>query len=122
MSKADFINQVEAMGYSPQLTPDKNGVFFDYEIEVGRLKGKKVKIGFLVGEDFPMNPPSGPHFDQTLMPLNPVGGTHPTCGIHQSPSFGSNWQYWSRPFHGWQNTDRTVKAYFGHIRHLLDTI
>jgi hypothetical protein len=48
------------------------------------------------------------------------GGTHPSGGIHAS-DFGDGWQYWSRPFSNWNRTDRTVRAYLSHIRHLFDT-
>src|SRR5688572_29735708 len=120
MPRQDFIEQLKAMQCEPS---DRDGSFitFPYTIPVGRLAGTQITLGFQVTDDFPMNPPGGPHVSPRLMPQNPSGGTHPTFGIHAS-NLGEDWQYWSRPFPNWPTTDRTVKAYMAHIRHLFDTL
>ena len=124
MGKALFIEQLKAMGFQPEEIGD-NGIFIPYTIPVGRLKGTEVKLGFEVNPTFPSIPPTGPHFSVQLLPLQ-AGGTHPTGGIHLSqqhgPSFTNDWQYWSRPFDGWEKTNRTVKVYMAHINNLLHTL
>lgn len=43
--------------------------------------------------------------------------------MHEAPNLGPDWEYWSRPIMAaWPNTDRTVLAYMGHVRHLFDTL
>jgi hypothetical protein len=120
MGRQKFIDELTAMGYQPE---PKNGnlVAFRYTIPVGKFSEKEIILGFAVNEDFPLNPPGGPHVSPCLLPLNPSGGTHPNCGVHNSP-FGDGWQYWSRPFQNWPGTKRTVRAYMAHIRHLFDSL
>jgi len=120
MPRQDFVDQLKAMNYEPLLR-DGSFITFQYAVPVGKLAGKQITLGFAVADDFPMNPPGGPHVSPCLLPHNPNGGSHPTCGIHNS-QLGSDWQYWSRPFPNWPSTDRTVRAYLAHIRHLFDTL
>jgi hypothetical protein len=88
-------------------------------VPVGRFIGQKVKVGFQVNDDFPANPPGGPHISPRLLPLK-SGGEHPSGQVHASP-LGDDWEYWSRPYPEWHRTDRSVKAYMAHVRHLFDT-
>jgi len=120
MGKQGFIEQLRAIGYQVEdLGEDK--LAFEYVIPVGKFASTSIKLGFKVGEDFPMASPSGPHLSPRLLPLHPSNDQpHPVGGVHESP-FGAEWEYWSRPFQGWNQTDRTVRAYMSHIRHLLDT-
>jgi hypothetical protein len=129
MGKAEFQTQLEACGYKVrELFP--NFLAIDFKIDTGRLAGTAVALGFFVPTDFPDLPPGGPNFNPHLLPLNSVPNTpHPLGGIHlskilyQDPEIvGAEWQYWSRPFTGWANTDRSVETYLAHIRHLLDTL
>ena len=119
MAKVDFINQLKELGYEP--IEIQNMVSLEYEIPVGKFTGKKVWIALQIGNDFPANPPPGPHFKPHLLPITGGGGSHPTGAIHGS-SLGEEWQYWSRPFKEWGKTDRTVKTYLAYIRLLLDTV
>lgn len=65
------------------------------------LRWKTFRLGFVVGNDFPLTPPSGPHVRARMHPIHPQSDLgHPRGGIHQS-EFGSDWQYWSRPFPIW---------------------
>lgn len=126
MARVDFINQLVGMGYEVK-ERGGNCVSFPYTIPVGRLTGQQIELGFMVNDDFPLNPPSGPHVSPCLLPFNTSSTVHPTGGVHQSaPNFGTGfgpgWQYWSRPHTGWQTTDRSAKAYMAHIRHLFDTL
>ena len=119
MARQDFIDQLRNLGYEVTDLGD-NRLWVPFAIPSGRLAGQEIKLGFVVGEDFPATPPSGPHVSPQLFPLQ-AGGTHPTGGIHTSP-FGGDWQYWSRPFPNWGGSDHTVRAYMAHVRHLFDTL
>ena len=121
MSRIDFINQLQVLGYNVQ-EPAPGFLSFEYEIPVGKFSGQKVNIAFQFDNGFPMNPPAGgPHFKPQLLPITGGGGTHPFGAVHNSP-IGSEWEYWSRPFKDWNRTDKTVKTYMAHIRNLLATI
>ena len=118
MPRQDFIDQLRLEGYEPQELGE-NRVAFPYRIPLGKFAGQEIRLGFAVNDDFPANPPSGPHVSPRLLPLNSTN-VHPAGGIHDSP-FGGEWEYWSRPFPGWNETDRSVRAYMAHIRHLFHT-
>lgn len=120
MSKLDFLNQLQAHGYAVH-EPVSDFFAFEYEIPLGKFKGQKVLMAIMVNDSFPMNPPPGPHFKPHLLPVTGGGGTHPYGAIHASP-LGIEWQYWSRPFSEWNNSDKTVKTYLAHIRNLFATI
>jgi hypothetical protein len=120
MARGDFITELQKLGYTAEDLGD-NKLALPYTIPVGRLISQKIRLGFVVTDDFPVNPPSGPHVSPRLLPINPNGGVHPNCGIHESP-FGADWEYWSRPFNNWGSTDHTVRAYMAHIRHLFETL
>jgi hypothetical protein len=120
MAKADFVNELKELGYDVE-EPAGDRVTFPYEIPCGRLAGQRISLGFIVPGDSPLTPPSGPHVTPRLLPMNPSAGTHPTCGVHESP-FGADWQYWSRPLSHWAQTKRKVKDVMAHIHHLFDTL
>lgn len=113
MSKAAFVEELVALGYTIQ-EPDVLKVSFEYVIPVGINIGKKVVVGFEIQNDFPMNCPPGPHFKS----IGLEGWVEPSANIHASP-FGSEWRYWSRPFPDWNRTDKKVKTYLAHIKNLL---
>lgn len=120
MAKSDFVDQLQALGYSVEVL-DADFLVFDYLIPVGKFAGQMVKMGLQVHESFPMSPPPGPHFSPLLLPITGGGGCHPFGAIHQS-ALGGEWQYWSRPFNAWNRTDKSVKTYLAHIKNLLMTI
>ena len=121
MPKEEFVHQLQEMGYKVESLGD-NRVAFDWIVPSGRFAETRIRLGFEVPTDFPLNPPSGPHISPRLMPINTQSGLHPNCGIHESPHFGADWQYWSRPIKHWTNTKRTVKDVLAHVRHLFDTL
>ncbi len=121
MGRQDFINQLTALGYEVEDLGNSK-VAFNYVIPIGRLAEQRIKLGFLVAEDFPATPPSGPHVSPRLLPLNTTVKTHPNGGIHESKQFGPEWEYWSRPFHEWPRTDHTVRTYMAFIRRLFETL
>jgi len=120
MAKIEFINQLQALGFTVQ-EPATDFVSFEYEIPVGRFTGQKVEMALQVNDSFPMNAPPGPHFKPHLLPVTGGGGTHPYGAIHNSP-LGSEWQYWSRPFKERNRSKKDVKTYLAHIRNLFATI
>jgi hypothetical protein len=120
MAKKEFVDQVKALGYETQ-EPDANKVYFEYTVPVGKNIGIKILLGFEVGNDFPMNCPTGPH----IKALQPGWIQHPQ-NIHESPFnnvvAGGGWRYWSRPFKEWNRSERTVKAYLAHLKNVLTTV
>ena len=121
MARADFIKQLKDLGYEPRDLGD-NKLAFDYIILVGKFIGQQIQLGFVVGNDFPSIPPSGPHITPHLLPIKTNGKQHPSDGIHPGRNgFGTKWQYWSRPFPKWKETDKTVKTYLAFINHLFET-
>lgn len=117
MARNDFIEQLRALGYKIE-TVEGARITLDYLIPLGKFLGEQIKLGFEVSDDFPLSTPSGPHINRHFHALKP-GGEHPTGGIHPSP-FGSEWQYWSRPFHEWNKTNHTVAEYMAFIRWLFE--
>src|ERR1700728_1285314 len=110
MTRDSFIADLKALGHEP--AEAGNGfVTFDYEVQVGRLAGRPIKLGLQLSD---MNPPPGPHITPRLMPFLTQGHPHPDGGIHASP-LGGEWQYWSRPYSNWNLTDRTGRTYMAHI-------
>jgi hypothetical protein len=109
-----FVAELEALGYKPViLTGTTDHVVFDYEIPTGKHAGKQFRLGLVVPTDFPLTSPGGLHVSPRIH-LNRSGQTHPTDGIQDSPGFqnrvGGEWHYWSRPFHEWGKTKKTVAA------------
>jgi hypothetical protein len=119
MSRAEFIDQLKSVVGEIETVEDDR-VTFNYTIQTGSYAGKTVKIGFVIPPDFPLSPPTGPHISPRLLP-NQGGGLHPTGGIHDSPQFGADWHYWSRPIPNWSSTKRTVKDVLAHLKHLFDS-
>lgn len=117
MGVSDFVDQLKNLEYEPEV--EGNRVKFQYEVPIGRFKDQVVTLGFEVPEDFPLTPPSGPHISPQILPLNPEAATHPERVV-ESP-FGVEWEYWSRPFTVWADTNRTVEDYITrHIFHLFE--
>ncbi len=123
---AVFIDGLRTLGYEPKTLGGKpNHVVIDYTVETGRNAGQKVRLGFIVPQDFPMTPPSGPHVSPAIHSLHAQVGPHPTCGVHASPDFekgaAGKWQYWSRPNREWAKGKKTVAAYMSHVWRLWDS-
>ncbi len=81
-----------ALGYAVEGRGDDR-IAFRYDVPVGKFLGKQIQIGFAVPDDFPSSPPSGPHVSPRLLPLNNTSKEHPGGGIHESSSFGDEWEY-----------------------------
>jgi hypothetical protein len=120
MPREDFVGQLKSLGY---VSEDRgNGrITFQYIVPSGRFASQEITLGFIVHDDFNLNPPGGLHVSPRLLPQHPSNDLpHPAGGVHESP-FGPDWQYWSRPLSHWTQTDRTVRAVLAHVRRLFDT-
>ena len=94
----------------------------DAAASLEEIAGREIKIGFVVADDYNLNPPSCVHVSPPLLPLHPGNDIpHPAGGVHQNQSFDSEWQYWSRPIRHWQQTQRTARDVMAHVRRLFDT-
>lgn len=122
-----FTEGLKTLGYTPATVSDRpDHVIIDYEVQTGRFSGKKVRHGFVIPEDFPVTPPSGPHVSPHIHPIHASGDIgHPLGAVHESKGFeenvGGQWQYWSRPFTGWGQTKKTVAVYMSHVWRLWDS-
>ncbi len=118
-----FVAELKAEGYDVTELSDHH-VMLSYTVEVGKFTGLELKMGFVVPENFPLTPPSGPHINRRLHP-NKDGGEHPLGGIHISTShskhFREDWQYWSRPCSHWTDGPRSAVRYMSFIRSLWVT-
>ncbi|MFI5451359.1 hypothetical protein ACHMWN_04305 [Pedobacter sp. UC225_61] len=110
--------ELEKLGYETiAYTADFIG--FKFIIPLGRFKGQEIEVA-INAPQFPSIPPSGPHIKPQLLPITGGGGTHPFGGVHARELPNSDFQYWSRPFADWENTDKDMKTYIAFLRTLLD--
>lgn len=108
MALEELAQQLRGLGYEDARVHGQF-VLFGFTAPIGARAGETFQIG-LPASDFPLNPPGGPH-------VNP-GFDHP--GGNNNPSdLGDGWRYWSRPFPGWPQTDRSADAYLSHLRRLF---
>ncbi len=121
MNRESFIKQFEQLGFKLSI-PREGFVAFSFTIPVGKFAGREVTLAFHITPDAPIQPPTGPHVSPRLLAIHPGNDLqHPAGGVHESPSLGPDWQYWSRPFQGWAKTDRSAKAYMAFINRLFET-
>ena len=121
MAYIDFINGLKELGFNV-VELGEGRITFGYKIPVGKFLNQEITIGFVVPGDFPATPPGGLHVSPHLLPLNTSSKVHPSGGIHKNQKgFTNDFQYWSRPFPDWAKTDKSVKTYMAHIRHLFET-
>ena len=115
-----FVMGLRAQGYQPEIIDAGNRrLAFNYVVETGIHKGKSFKLGFDIPPDFPLTPPAGPHVNAILHQAG-QSGAHPKANVSDS-NFGSEWQYWSRPFPDWGPSKKTVATYMAHIFRLWDS-
>lgn len=112
------IKQLEQLGYAAVHYPNKV-VGFLYIIPHGRFRGQQVEIALQV-PNFPDIPPPGPNIKPFLLPINPKHGAHPFFGVHVRNIPDASFQYWSRPFLGWDQTEKTMEIYIAFLRTLFD--
>jgi hypothetical protein len=118
----DFVAELAGLGY--ELTRYDGGrISFSYVIPTGARAGETISLGLTVPGDSPLSCPGGPVIRPRLLPLNPdASAGHPMGAVHESPEFGEEWEYLSRPYPGWHDSNRTASAYLAHIAHLFEGI
>jgi hypothetical protein len=121
--KEAFATELKALGFNAA-DLGENRLAFKYVIGEGRFKDQAITIGLEVPPDFNVTCPTGPHISPRLIPINT--GALGNDRAAESPNFGAEWQYLSRPFGeqqmGWGRTNRTVKAYLRHIKRILEVL
>ena len=113
-----MVSQLKELGYSPKTT-ETQFVIFEFVVPLGRFRGMEIEIA-LQAPQFPLVPPSGPYIKPHLMPISGSGGQHPTGGIHRWNKPTPDFQYWSRPFNNWNNSQKNMRDYIAFIRRLFD--
>lgn len=109
MGSDEFLGEARALHPDAEMVNDH--VVFTYDIPIGSRRGTKVRVGLPAPADWPLSCPPGPH-------MSPRIG-HPAGNVHGS-ALGTDWEYWSRPFNGWAEGERTFRRYMSHIRALFD--
>ena len=118
MGTQELIDQLETRGY--QVTKyDGEYVSFPMIVPHGRFRGIEIEVA-LQAPQFPLVPPSGPNIKPHLLPINPSGQKHPFDGIHDRKQPTPQFQYWSRPFAGWNKSRMNVDEYLSFLRTLFD--
>jgi hypothetical protein len=125
MGPDEFLRQLKELGFEPTMH-EGNRATFPFVIPIGRFAGKAIRLGLVIGSDFPLTCPSGPHISPSMLPIHPSNDVpHPAGGIHESDFTavvgGDTWQYWSRPFNGWGGSAKTVRVYMAHLNNLFDS-
>lgn len=106
-----FVSGLAGLGLDVALQGDF--AVFDWEVPVGARRGEHVRIALQLPADLPASPPPGPHVSPRL--------GHPDGAVHPSP-LGPEWEYWSRPFPNWPQSQRNAASYMAHVRHLFDQL
>lgn len=123
VGKEAFSAGLKELGYEAE-DCGGNRIAFKYVIGAGRFKDQTIKVGIEIPADFNVTCPTGPHISPRLIPINT--GAMGNERAAESPNFGAEWQYLSRPFvdqqQGWNRTNRSVKAYFRHIKRILESL
>lgn len=115
--------QLESLGYEVKDYPDHPNypggfVAFKFTVPLGKFRGSEIEVA-LNATQFPSVPPSGPYLTPHLLPIK-GGNVPPYDGIHARMVPTADFQYWSRPFNGWLETDRDMKIYIAFLRTLFD--
>jgi hypothetical protein len=121
--KEAFKAGLQDLGYAVE-DRDETRLTFSYIIGAGRFNGREIRIGLEVPADFNVTCPTGPHLSPRLIPINGNGAGNDRAV--ESPSFGPDWEYLSRPFgdqqSGWGRTNRTVKGYLRHVKRIVEQL
>jgi len=124
MGTQELVKQLEELGYETTMYPDTPGypggfVSFKYKVPHGRFIGQEIEVA-LNAPQFPLVPPSGPYISPQLLPIKPFGPLPPFDGIHDRKVPNADFQYWSRPCHGWNESQKNMKEYICFLRTLFD--
>jgi len=122
MGAAEFVAELKGLGYD-LIELEDGRITFPYEIPVGPHAGETITLGMVAPPDFPLSCPSGPRLTPRLLQINPDGSAgHPYGAVQPAPDFGDDWEYLSRPYHGWPQSKRTAGAYMAHIANLFGSV
>jgi hypothetical protein len=119
MGTDEMEKQLKAMGYTPVKYTTGDFISFLYKVPHGQFKGQEIEVA-LQAPQFPDIPPSGPYIKPLLLPFKGDGNQHPYDGVHDRKIPTPEFQYWSRPFPGWDETEKTMEVYLSFLRRLLD--
>jgi hypothetical protein len=130
LSVGDFALELRGIGYEVSESDVECGriVRLPYDVQSGSHAGEEITLGFVVPADYNLTCPSGPFMHPLVVPLNtsssepPLGAIHAADSVQPAAGFGADWEYWSRPYPGWAQSDRNARAYMRHIAHLFDLI
>jgi hypothetical protein len=112
-----FAEGLHGLGFDPELVEGSETMIeFGYVIPNGPRSGEQVRLGLEVPENFPVEPPHGPHYRPTILRGRGI------AGVHENLAFGCEWDHWSRPHPRWNLTDRSVGAYLRHLRTLNEEL
>lgn len=111
-----FIEELGDLGYEPRLITINNNenyaILDDYVIQSGRFINRKIDLGMLATNDFPMSVTSALHVRTTPQLYE---NSDSVCGVRNitdSP-LGQEWRYWSINFN-WKKGD-TVRRLMSKI-------
>lgn len=108
----------DSVVYTSDLSYPGGFVAFKFRIPIGRFRGQEIEVA-VNAPHFPSIPPSGPYIKPHLLPAG-VAGQHPFGGVHDRKVPTEEFQYWSRPFNEWSDSDQTMKTYIAFLRTLFD--
>lgn len=118
---------LQELGYDSAVVNGRpDHVVVTYTVQSGKFAGSTHRVGFIVPDSWPLNPPSGIHVGTLIHPFQ-SGGTHPTGGVHREHAegfrsgLGGDWQYWSRPVSDWNTAKKTVSTFMSHVWRLWDS-
>lgn len=116
--REEFERRLRELGFTVFASPGEGRTLIEYKVPAGRFAGQVLRLGFEVPPDFPRSPPGGPHVSPRILPMNPGAPAHPERTADSI--FGSDFQYWSRPFPNWKERGG-AGAYIGWIDRLFET-
>lgn len=113
-----FAQQLRDAGVSVE-EPHGDRVVFAYSAVGGGYALPALRVGVVVSETFPDEPPGGVHVHPRHRADN-GGAQHPQRVA--GSVFGADWEYWSRPFPGWAHQPaKNARTYLRWVDHLLET-
>jgi Multiubiquitin/Prokaryotic E2 family E len=96
-----FADELRALGYEVELVVASDGnkyvIIRDYVVPLGRFSGRKIDLGMLATNDFPISVTSAIHV-QANPQLFEKADTVPNVRNITDSKLGSEWRYWSINF------------------------
>jgi hypothetical protein len=96
-----FLEELTALGYQPELIvasdDNKYAILRDYEIPLGKFGGRKIDLGMLATNDFPISVTSAIHVRADPQLYEKTDTVANVRNITDS-KLGQEWRYWSINF------------------------